>query len=229
MREAQGIAAMFPMVRIEGIGDWAARAAVADDELPEPAIDEALELVDPAELRRVVSSMAGPYADRWESLTNAAGDVAAAERALLSGAVRIAVDEFRPTSREVIEPLEHGWRAAPGSAVLGLVIPPMLVWSLDEARAAAAAAEGRKAAARVRAVQEVALALATYDHVRRLRALADRLADELPFEGLPAASRALRTACRAVADDLDAAREAAALLLVAYVEQRAAAVSAVRS
>jgi len=55
------------------------------------------------------------------------------------------------------------------------------------------------------------------------------LADELPFEGLPAASRALGTACRAVADDLDAAREAAALLLVAYVEQRAAGVSAVRS
>jgi hypothetical protein len=191
---------------------------------PESLIDEGLSEVGRREWRRTVDRWAVPYADRWTSLTGAAGGNGAAERALVAGALRAAIEERLATPNELLEPLEHGGLEPPPYAALAVAVPPVFVWSIDEARAGHAASRGRrKAKQRIDAVEQVAFALMSFDHVRRTRALADRLAGELPFEGLPEASRLLADACDEVAADLGAARRAAAALLIAYVEQLTAA------
>jgi hypothetical protein len=59
----------------------------------------------------------------------------------------------------------------------------------------------------------------TFTHVQRTSALTRRLALELPFTGLPEASRTLSMGCDEVTRSLDAARAAVAALLIAYVER----------
>jgi hypothetical protein len=213
LREAESIGAFFPAVRVRG----AAAEAVATGATE----DEAVGLVEADEWRRVVDSWAEPYADRWESLTTAAGDVAAAERALVTGALRAAVDEAAPTPPELVAPFEDGALSGSPFAALSLVLPPMSVWSIAEALAAVAAARGRRRARdRDAAIEEVAYALVSFEHVRRVRSLAAGLASELPLDGLPRASQLLDDVCRSIELDLAAARTAAAALLIAYVEQQ---------
>jgi hypothetical protein len=97
----------------------------------------------------------------------------------------------------------------------------MFVWSVEEARAAQVAAESqRNERRRTDAVEEVAYALMTFPHVQRTSALVAMLAAELPFAGLPEASRTLAHGCDEVERSLDAARATTAALLIAYVEQR---------
>jgi hypothetical protein len=226
LREAEAIPALFPFVRVHGVDRFVERAAAAvrEDDVPESLIDEGLSEVGRREWRRTVDHWAVPYADRWASLTGAAGETGAAERALVGGALRAAIQERLATPSELLEPLEHGGVEPPQYAALAVAVPPAFVWSIDEARAGQAAARGRhKTRQRVDAVEQVACALMSFDHVRRTRALADRLARELPFEGLPKASRVLANACDEVAADLGAARRTAAALLIAYVEQLTAA------
>src|SRR4051794_14675929 len=57
----------------------------------------------------------------------------------------------------------------------------------------------------------------SFEHARRARLLAHRLAGELPVEGLLRASEMLRGACGEVATDVAAARTLCAGLLVTYV------------
>src|SRR5207253_1588183 len=93
-------------------------------------------------------------------------------------------------------------------------------WSVDEGRAAAVARDGhQRARGRIQAIEEVAYALMTFDHVRRTRHLAAALARELPVSGLTTASRLLAAAAERVAREVEAARATAAALLVAYVEE----------
>lgn len=95
----------------------------------------------------------------------------------------------------------------------------MLVWSRDEANAASAAAwRRRRLAHRHEAVEKVAYALISFEHVRRTRRLTARLAVELPFDGLPVSSALLAGPCREVELDDASARTAAAALLIVYVE-----------
>jgi hypothetical protein len=226
LREAESIAALFPAVRPHG----AAIAAFLDDlaaetdelDIAAARLAEGAALVDAAEHRRLVDSWARPYADRWARLIRAAGDTAAAERALIIGALRMGVDERRRVPRDIVEALEDAQLRRSPFAALALVIPPMFVWSRDEATAAAAAASGRrKLRERHWVVEKVAYALASFDHLRRTRELTTRLAGALPFDGLPAASDLLAGPCREVELDDGSARTAAAALLIAYVEELA--------
>jgi hypothetical protein len=225
LREAEAIPALFPFVRAEGTAidaflEQVAAETVDDLVVDEDVLTEGVALLDARERRRLVDSWAAPYADRWASLTRAASDAAAAENALLIGALRVAVDERSPTPHEIVALLENGQLRRSPFAALAFVIPPMFVWSRDEANAASAAASGRrKPAQQHKAIEDVAYALATFDHLRRTRGLVARLAAELPFEGLPVASGTLAGPCREVEVDDGSARTATVALLIAYVEE----------
>jgi hypothetical protein len=221
--EAEAIAALFPAVRAHGaaIEVFLDELVAGPDDLAvdDSRLGEGVALLEAAERRRLVDSWARPYADRWASLTRAASDTAAAERALIVGALRMGVDERRRVPRDIVEVLEDGQLRRSPFAALALVLPPMFVWSRDEAAAAFAAASGRrKLADRLRAVEDVAYALASFDHIRRTRRLVGRLAAELPFAGLPVASETLAGPCREVELDDTSARTATAAILIAYVE-----------
>jgi hypothetical protein len=214
---------MFPCVRpagreLEAFVDKEALEHPTDD-VPDAVLREGLELVDEQERRRIVELWSDPYADRWASVTHASGDVEAAERALVVGSLRAAIAERQSTPRELIEPVEGGALRRSPFAALSTVLPPALVWSVDEARAAHVAASNRRGRAAMDAVEGVAYALMTFTHIQRTSALTRRLALKLPFTGLPEASRTLSTACDEVTRRVDAARAAAAALLIAYVER----------
>lgn len=226
LREAEQIAFLFPAVRLRGraVHDFADETAAAYPDTDEYPAEEGLALVEPDELRRLVESWAERYADRWLSLTTAAGDIGTAERALALGALRAAVAERQPTPPNLLEPFEDGRLHRSPLAALALVLPPQFVWSIDEARAAETAADGRrKARQRHDALERVAHALATWEHVCRIRLLAARLSAELPSCGLPGAARVLGDACNRVATDDDNARAGAAGLLITYAERLTAA------
>jgi hypothetical protein len=215
---------MFPCVRVKGaeIDAFAESAALEDPggDVPESTLERGLDLVDAEQRAAVVASWVEPYADRWASLTRAAGDPGAAEDALVRGALRAAIAERQETPVELVRELDDGALRRSPFAVLSLAVPPMFVWSVDEARAAQVAAAQRGPRRRADAVQEVAYALMTFIHTRRTTALVVRLAAELPFAGLPEATRTIGDACEEVERRLVAARATTAALLIAYVEQR---------
>jgi hypothetical protein len=225
LHEARLVAALFPSVRVRDDAvvtflDGIARGLGDDEEPNEELVAHGLTLIDEHERRRLIDSWAEPYADRWASLTHASGDPTAAERALVLGALEVGVAERSRTPRSSAEAVESG----PGAShlALALVIPPMFVWSRDEAGAAEAAASGRRRTKdRLAAVEQVASSLMTFGHVGRTRALVARVAEELPFAALPRASGFLGDACRGVQTDLSLARAVAASLLIAYVEELA--------
>ncbi len=225
LREAAAVAALFPALRPRGLAveDFIDRIAAAhpeDDDPPDVLLAEGVDLLGDSERHRLIESWAGPYEDRWNSLVDASGDVADAERALCIGALRAAVAERQQTPRGFLETLESGALRRSPFAALGLAIEPALVWSFDEARAASAAQDGRrKSKERSRVVEEVAYALMTFDHVRRTRTTAARLGAELPVDGLPTASELLAAACAEVVRDDSAARAVAAALLLGYVKK----------
>ena len=214
---------LFPAVRFQGeeIDAFAERAAAVypGEEPPRELLEEGLALVDPRELRRLVDSWVDSYADRWQSLTETSANPDAAERALFRGALRAAIAERQATPREVVEVVEDGELRRSPLAALALVLPPQLAWSRDEAAAAEVAALHSNRRERSQAVEGVAYALMTFDHVGRTRRLARKLACELPIAELPEASKILSAACEDVESEIDAARAATAGLLIAYVEE----------
>lgn len=212
--EARQIAVLFPSVRL-GAREALARAESVARELgdaDEPT-DEAVEAVaaavDAGEARRLVESWTRAYPDRWASLVHAAADVTAAERELVRGASMVALLERLPTPRDLLVELELV--ELPPGAALAFVLPPQLVWSLDEARAAAAALPS--------AFGDVAAALGRIDHAERVRSLARLVRAELPFDGFPHTSAAIEEAAELVEADLGYARAVAALCLEAYVHE----------
>lgn len=217
--EARHIAGLFPCVRVEAPAVLAFGRALAsglsdDDELDDDELDAAFELVDPAERRRIVDAFVVPYADRWASLCRAAGDVEAAERELVLGALEVAVEERRATPRAVFQEIEDD--GVPDAAALVLVVPPFFVWSFAEAHAAAAAAEGRAELAGFRAIERVGVALLTAQHTARVRRLASVVDDELPVRAFPRASSVLREAIGRALGELDFAQKVALFGLAAY-------------
>jgi hypothetical protein len=148
------------------------------------------------ERRRLVRAWATAYPDRWASLRHTAGDTEAAEREVVNGALDAAVHEVLPTERAVLAEIEAAHLTPLAS--LALLVPPHFVWSLDEGRVAAAAADDR--------VDEVAAALGRMEHFERVHRLARLVERELPFADFPRASAAVAEACAEVAEDLNAAR-----------------------
>jgi hypothetical protein len=227
LQEAEAIAAHHPSVRLRGdeIDRWAARIAAEqpeEDDIAEAVLEEALDVVPAEERRRLVDSWAREHGDRWRATLLGSGDGAAAERALVFGALRAAIAERQPTPREVVAPLEAQAATAPPLAALAHVLVPGNVWSSDEARAAFAAARDRpERRQQLKAVEEVACALITGRHVERTRRQAALVRDELPFAGLPASSERLARACGLVADDELSAETVAIDLLYAHAQQLA--------
>jgi hypothetical protein len=223
VREAESMAMLFPSVRLQGeeVDAFAERAAAAypDEDPPAHVLDEGLALVDASEQRRLVDDWAEPHADRWRSLTETAADHDAVERAVVKGALRAAIAERQASPHSVVEVLEDGRLRRSPLAALAVVVPPLFVWSRDEAAAAEVAAAHSKPRKRSGVVEGVAYALMTFAHIARTRLLARRLASELPLVELPEASNILSSACDEVERDADAARAATAALLIAYVEQ----------
>ena len=217
---------LFPAVRARGdeVERFLAAAAAehpTPDDVPAEVLQEGLALLGDDERERIVELWTLPYEDRWQSLTAAAANIPAAERALVMGALRAGIAERQPTPAEVVELLEGGRLRRSPLAALALVIPPPYVWSVDEASGACAAMQGRRRSRkRMDVVESVAYALMSFEHVRRVRSLCARVAGELPFAGLPRSSLLLRGACADVRREAPAARAAAAALLIAYAEQR---------
>lgn len=220
--EARQLATLFPTVRLRSFGvlDFARRAANelgSEEEVPEELLAEGIELVDSRERRALVDAWSAAYPQRWESLCHAAGDIAAAERETVRGALEMGIVECQRTPRELLAEVEHQ-RLRPTEA-LGLVLPPHGVWSLDEAHVAETAAQGREPAEAFRAVEAVATALGLEAHAARVRSLASIVASELPIDGFPRASRTLARACERVEHDVPFLRGVLALTLIAYVAQ----------
>ena len=215
---------MFPAVRVDGttVEPFLERIAAElpdEDDIPDGVLESGLTQIDRETWRRCVESWSVPYADRWHSLVEAAGDVDQAERGLVLGALRVGIAERQSTPPDLFAQLEDGRLTAPHLA-LAVVLPPQLVWSIDEALAAATGQGGRRRSrARTSAVERVAYALMTFEHVGRTRRLCGRLGAELPVAAFRAASELLAGAIERVERDLDAARAAAVALLVAYVEE----------
>jgi hypothetical protein len=211
--EARQLAYLFPSVRLAAdsaaVVDRLARGLGDGQEPSEEALDAAASRVPKRERRRLVGAWATAYPDRWASLRHTAGDAEAAEHEVVKGALDAAVHEVLPTERAVLAEIEAGPLAPLAS--LALLVPPHFVWSLDEGRVAAAAAEDR--------VDEVAAALGRMEHFERVQRLAQLVERELPFADFPGASAAVAEACAEVAEDLNAARAVGSLLLSGYAAE----------
>jgi hypothetical protein len=222
--EARQIAVLFPSVRLCAPDALACADSVARElgDAEEPtvgAVEAVVAAVDPAEARRLVESWTRPYPDRWASLVHAAADVTGAERELVRGASMVAILERMPTPRERLVELELV--ELPPGVALAFVLPPQLVWSLEEAHAAAAALPW--------AFDDVAAALGRIEHVERVRALATLVCAELPFDGFPRTSAAIEEAADLVNADLGYARVVASLCLEAYVHELSASYTTSRN
>lgn len=208
--------------RSEALLEEVAARHPRSDEIPGKELEDGLALLGEAQRGCVVALWAEPYADRWHSLAAAAMDIPAAERALVIGALRAGIGERQPTPRDLIESLENMRLYRSPHAALAVVVPPQFVWSIDEARAAGVVHRShRKPRARMDAVEEIAYTLMSFEHVCRTRFLCERLAAELPLDGVPRACTMLASACDDVRRDLTAARAVCAALLISYVELRA--------
>lgn len=216
LAEARQIALLFPSVRLSDpraleLADRIAGRLGEDEEPRDEALDQVVTAAGAEESRRVVDGWVTEYPDRWESLCHTSGDVPGAERELLKGAAAVAIHERLPTPRERLVELELV-DLSPGPA-LAFLVPPLFVWSYDEARAAAAAGPEQ--------IEEIGAALGRIAHVERLRRCADSVRRELPFAGFPRSSTAVAEAVAAVAEDLVFARGVTTLCLIGYVHELA--------
>lgn len=215
LAHAHNLAAFYPSLRPRGarFASFADSVAAALPEGPLPAlpgeVNRGRALLDGAERRRLVASFAEGHPGEWEMLLAAAGEAALLERALLAGAILSAIGDRRPPPRALLQELESE-RFPRGPRLLGLVFPPMGVWSVEDAESVPPSGRGFE-----RALEE----RVTDAEEERLRAFATRLARRLPFQRLPRISDALAEACTDVARDRDALRRAAAALLEAYALQ----------
>jgi hypothetical protein len=142
LAEANDIAALFPGVRPHDdvFLRYAERVALSLDGhgplVPIRIVEEGLALLDHAEQRRIVDSWSDPYPDRWAAMLADGGSEALIRRAVVAGAVRVAILERRPVSREALAVFEGGLFSNLPANALTLLVPSQAIWSIDEATAA---------------------------------------------------------------------------------------------
>jgi hypothetical protein len=225
LEEAQGLGALFPMLRPRGdaIAAFADRVAdelgAHDGEIPEERVDEGLEHVDEAERRRLVAAYSDGYPGPWRSLCAEVGDRALTERALVASAVRAAIGERRLPPRGVLEEVEEEEAVLDSPAnVLAFLLSPANVWSIEDAVVAGDAAEGLDVGPEwFEVVDEIAETRLERAHPERVRKLARHIARRLPLKGLPRVSALLAEGCKEVERDPALAEELAVMLLSTYL------------
>ena len=232
LAEANDIAALFPGVRPRDdvFAAYADRVALNVDghgpRVPVRAVEDGLTLLDSAERRRIVSSWRDPYPDRWAAMIADGGSETLIERAVVAGAVRVAILERCPLPREALAVFEGGLFGNLPANALTLLAPPQGTWSIDEAIAADGIVPGgpRFEPARFDALERYAQGCVASEHVERLRAAASRIEMQLPVVGLPRASATLAAGCATIAADDGWCAAIAARQLALYASNPGAAV-----
>ena len=180
-------------------------------------VEQGVELVEDAERRRIVDQLRARYPDRWLSLATAAGDEALTERAVVASAVKCAVIERLPMHREMVEFIEAMPAPPAPCGVLVIALDASLVWERDDAIIIGRSVPRTKDAM-IFYTQAHALAdrrIETW-HLERVRELADRIAAQLPVDGLARASRLLADGIAEIRSDDAAAAWVAGALLAGY-------------
>jgi hypothetical protein len=221
--EAHDLSALFPRVRprddvLDAFAERVARELDPDDPTVPPSwVEEGVALLDDRERRRIVDEWTSRYPDRWSSLCGAAGDVRLTERVVVASAVRGAISERRPASRDLLAMLEPMPLPKSPCGVLGMVLTPPLIWDRDDAIVVARITGSPHDPQRFLATaHELGNARVEEWHVGRVRELAERVEDELPIEQLPRASALLEAGCCETREEQDAAVGLAGFLLASY-------------
>lgn len=132
--------------------------------------------------------------------------------------VRLALLEWLPLTRGDLLICESGiHHATPTHALAALVRPPT-VWTASEALLATRLVgwQRRPDQRRFAALREHAFTRIEEEHLKRLRGVAARFAQQLPFDGLPRASATIGRACAVVVNDDEACAAVTATVLARY-------------
>jgi len=217
------LGALLPSLRADGealeaFADRAAAELEAKSDIPIAVVEEGVALADEVARRRIVEGYAARYPERWRTICGDGGAVA--ERALVASAVRGTIADRILPPRGLYEVIEKELRDSPGQA-LALLIRPSLVWSLEDATAAAEAAmrQTDHSGLWFEAVDDVARGRLERGHERRVRMLAGRVAAQLPIARLPRATSLVERGFKEARRSRTFARELAVVLLTSYVVQ----------
>jgi len=190
-----GLAGLFPLLRPDSAAfeQWA-EAHRDDPSITRELVDEALSLLDGAELERIARTHAREFPEVWAGLVADVGGEVDAEFAVLAGAVVTALREERRIDVVALELLHEDMPDDPAET-LALCIDPCALWSALEADAAdtALVAAGENEWDVVLASESARLG--TPQHERRLVLLVGRVRAQLPVLGFRRVSRAIAGAC----------------------------------
>jgi len=204
LAEAHDLAALFPEVRPrDAIFDaFAERAAATlDPDGPRPTtdlIEEGLTLLDDGERRRIVESWSLVYPDRWGALVADGGSEPLIWRAVVCGAVGVAILERCPSPTMAFLPYEGGFHQDVPANALTLAIQPPSVWSIDEAVVAASLHPKRSKDFDpdwFDATADYGARSMRDGHRLRFRSAVGRIEAQLPIVGLPNATQLVRDGC----------------------------------
>jgi hypothetical protein len=221
--EVNGIASLFAAVRAsDDVSEaFACRSVSAFDPRATVTawiVEEGLKLLDPAERQRVVAGWRIPRQDSWASMIADGGCDVLIGGAVVTGAVRMALIEWLPLSRDDLAVYEGGlFRDVPAKALTLLVRPPT-IWSIDEAAIADSLFPRgpRFEPGRFDALERYACRRLGGEHLARLRDAAAKIEMQLPIEGLPVASATVAAGCAVIANDDDWSEAIAARQLARY-------------
>lgn len=221
--EASDIAALFPCVRPrDAVFDaFARRVAGTLDPLapgiPSGRVEEGLALLDEPERERIVASWIEPYRDRWQAMLADGGSEIPIERALVAGAVRMAIVDHLPPPRDMLGTLEGGAVRSHPADALAILVWPGSIWSIDEAVCATRFVPADlDFEQRMVSLERHTPGWVGPEHMDRLRSAASRLRAHLPVDGLPRASATTTEGCEEVRCDDGVCAAIAARLLALY-------------
>jgi hypothetical protein len=222
LQQLFALPALFPLLRpdSEAFEAWL-RALAPDEEVTRALIEAGLGVLGRAGRERIVRAPATACPDEWARLVAQVGDPGKARMSLLVGAVVAALDEYPSVDEFVLESLEDDEEPVDPAEAIALCIDPCDLWSVAEASAANEAVlaipdhvdDDEYELLWEQAFADAAARLLTHAHRRRLRLLVRRVEAQLPFDGFPAASTAVESACAAFDRDKRLHERVAALLL----------------
>ena len=185
-------------------------------------VDEAIETLDAEESARIVESCIALRCAEWSALAALCGSERDAVAALLGGSVAAGIRDHRPAERRYVELAEHSDElSADPFEALALCLDGSQLWAREEGLEAEQAIDAIPD--RVdddvyercwhEALELIAARRTTDWHGRRLARLVERIERQLPFDGFPRASAAIKAGCNQFAADEPFRRRLAATLL----------------